>query len=169
MPEALGGVNGPRLRSLGWDEPSGDGIRSVTGLPKRLPIRTRGALDATLTPPGSKSLTNRALPVAALARGQSTLRGGLVSDDTRVMLDCLAALGHPVTRRSGVWTLSGGAGRLDAPRETLYAGNSGTTARFLAAAATLADGPVVIDGNPRMRERPIAGLVDALQQLGAGA
>jgi len=96
------------------------------------------------------------------------LRGGLVSDDTRVMLACLEALGCPVARDGDVWRVPGGGGQLRAPAEPLYAGNSGTTARFLAAACTLADGPVVIDGNPRMRERPIADLADALGQLGAG-
>jgi 3-phosphoshikimate 1-carboxyvinyltransferase len=130
-------------------------------------IRVRGPLDAVVRPPGSKSLTNRALPVAALARGESRLRGGLVSDDTRAMLSCLEALGCAVSREGDLWTVPGGGGRLRSPAEPLYADNSGTTARFLAAACTLADGPVVIDGNPRMRERPIADLAEALGQLGA--
>ncbi len=141
----------------------------MTEFPKRLEIRVRGPLAAVVRPPGSKSLTNRALPVAALARGESVLRGGLVSDDTRVMLSCLKALGCPVARQGDAWTVPGQAGHLRAPSEPLYAGNSGTTARFLAAACTLADGPVVIDGNPRMRERPIGDLAEALSQLGAGA
>ncbi len=140
----------------------------MTEFPKRLEIRVRGPLDAVVRPPGSKSLTNRALPVAALARGDSVLRGGLVSDDTRMMLACLEALGCPIARDGPIWTVPGGDGRLHAPAEPLYAGNSGTTARFLAAVCTLADGPVVIDGNPRMRERPIADLAEALGQLGAG-
>ncbi len=140
----------------------------MTEYPKRLEIRVRGALDAVVRPPGSKSLTNRALPVAALAEGSSTLRGGLVSDDTEVMLACLEALGCPVAREGPVWQVPGLGGRLQAPSEPLYTGNSGTTARFLAAACTLADGPVVIDGNARMRERPIDDLARALAALGAG-
>ena len=140
----------------------------MTEFPKRIEIRVRGPLDAAVRPPGSKSLTNRALPVAALARGESVLRGGLWSDDTRAMVACLEALGCPVTRQGDVFTVAGRDGQLSAPAQPLYADNSGTTARFLAAACTLADGPVVIDGNPRMRERPIAELAEALGRLGAG-
>jgi 3-phosphoshikimate 1-carboxyvinyltransferase len=138
----------------------------MTGLPDALPIATRGALDASVRVPGSKSLTNRALLVAALASGTSRLTGGLESDDTRVMLDALARLGCRVAVDGNAWRVPGCDGRLRAPEGTLYVGNSGTTARFLTAAAALADGPVVIDGNARMRERPISDLVQALERLG---
>jgi 3-phosphoshikimate 1-carboxyvinyltransferase len=151
-------------------------------LPERLEIPTRGAISAVVRPPGSKSITNRVLPVAALARGESLLLGALHSDDTRVMLECLAALGCEVTPDDWLWKVRGSDGRLrgspEAPERggagvagppvTLHTGNSGTTARFLTAVATLADGPVVVDGGPRMRERPIDDLVSALRQLGAG-
>ena len=135
--------------------------------PESLAIATRGALDARVRVPGSKSLTNRALVVAALASGPSTLRGGLHSDDTRVMIDALRALGCAIKTDRDAWHIPGTDGRLRAPASPLDSGNSGTTARFLTAAAALADGPVVIDGNARMRERPIDDLVHALVALGA--
>jgi 3-phosphoshikimate 1-carboxyvinyltransferase len=132
-----------------------------------LPIRPRGALSARVRVPGSKSVSNRALLIAALAAGTSRLRGGLDSDDTRAMRNALTDLGSRVETHPGVWQVVGRGGRLSAPAAPLDVGNSGTTARFLTAAAALADGPVVIDGNARMRERPIRDLVDALARLGA--
>jgi 3-phosphoshikimate 1-carboxyvinyltransferase len=141
--------------------------RNASALPDPLPIAPRGALDASVRVPGSKSLTNRALVAAALAEGESLLEGGLRSDDTAVMLDSLRALGCPIEAGGERWRVAGCAGKLASPAGPLFTGNSGTTARFLTAAATLAAGPVVIDGSPRMRERPIADLVDALVALGA--
>ena len=136
-------------------------------LPTTLAIAPRGALDARVRVPGSKSLTNRALVAAALADGESALRGGLASDDTRVMLEALRALGCAVAANAEPWRVPGCGGRLRAPARPLDTGNSGTTARFLTAAACLADAPVVIDGSPRMRERPIDDLANALTGLGA--
>ena len=130
-------------------------------------IRPRGPLDATVRVPGSKSLTNRALPIAALADGESTLAGALASDDTEAMRGCLAALGVEVDSGSETWTVTGCAGVLSAPHRPLDARASGTTARFVTALATLAPGPATIDGTPRMRERPIDDLTRALQELGA--
>jgi 3-phosphoshikimate 1-carboxyvinyltransferase len=135
--------------------------------PAALPITPRSPLDARVRVPGSKSLTNRALVAAALAKGASALHGGLASDDTRVMSEALRALGCSVASDADPWRIEGRGGRLRAPAQPLDTGNSGTTARFLTAAACLADGPVVIDGSPRMRERPIDDLVDALAGLGA--
>jgi 3-phosphoshikimate 1-carboxyvinyltransferase len=135
-------------------------------LPDALPIEPRGPLDARVRVPGSKSLTNRALLAAALADGESTLHGGLVSDDTHVMIEALRALGCALEVDGDRWRVSGRAGQLRAPSRPIDTGNSGTTARFLTAAAALADGPVVIDGNARMRARPIKDLVDALVGLG---
>jgi len=137
--------------------------------PEQLEMRTRGALDAVVRAPGSKSITNRALPIAALATGESLLHGALSSDDTEAMLDCLGALGCDVAEDSDTWRVPGQAGRLGAPTERLFARNSGTTIRFLTAAASLAGGPVTLDGDARMRERPIADLTDALSALGAPA
>lgn len=139
----------------------------MASLADPLPIEPRGPLDARVRVPGSKSLTNRALLVAALADGKSTLRGPLVSDDTDVMIRSLRQLGAGIDDASGDWRVDGTGARLRGPDAPLHVGNSGTTARFLTAAACLADGLVVIDGDPRMRERPIADLVAALTALGA--
>ncbi len=136
-------------------------------LPESLVIQPRGALDARVRVPGSKSITNRALLIAALADGETTLAGPLASDDTEVMRNSLTALGAQFDIRGDPWAVVGTGGQLRVPSDPLYVQNSGTTARFLTAAACLAPGPVLIDGNARMRERPIAHLVDALTSLGA--
>jgi 3-phosphoshikimate 1-carboxyvinyltransferase len=125
-----------------------------------------------IRPPGSKSLTNRALIVAALARGTSTLRNVLHSDDTRVMLDSLQRLGIGVAanRDGGDLNVAGCGGRIPATQAVLWLENSGTSIRFLTAMCALAEGDLLaeetrefrLDGNARMRERPIQPLVDAL-------
>jgi 3-phosphoshikimate 1-carboxyvinyltransferase len=104
---------------------------------------------------------------AALADGESRLEGAAGSDDTDAMREGLCELGARITVTPGAWNVAGVGGRFGAPGATLDARASGTTARFLTAAATLAAGPVMIDGTPRMRERPIQDLVDALRALGA--
>jgi len=138
-------------------------------LPASLAITPRGAFDASLRVPGSKSITNRALLIAALAEGESQLVGPLSSDDTHVMLEALGSLGCEIALAGDVWTVRGLRGRLKRSPAAIRVGNSGTTARFLTAAAALADGPVVIDGSPRMRERPIDDLIRAMNRLGAKA
>jgi len=122
-------------------------------------------------PPGSKSLTNRALIVAALARGTSTLEGVLDSQDTRVMLESLSRLGLAVRHHSADCrvTLVGCAGRPPAPAADLWLENSGTSIRFLSALCALGHGRFRLDGNARMRERPLGDLVDALGELGVRA
>ena len=139
----------------------------MPSVPDPLPIATRGPLDSRVRVPGSKSLTNRALLVAALAEGDSILRGPLVSDDTDAMLRSLRQLGCAIDDAGADWSVRGSGARLRSPEAPLDVGNSGTTARFLTAAACLADGPVVIDGDARMRERPIVDLVRTLGDLGA--
>ena len=141
---------------------------------ERLTIEPRGPLDARPQVPGSKSITNRALLLAALAEGESVLRGGLDSDDTVVMRAALEALGIRVQIRetstedgAGSWRVEGRGGRFQPPGHPLDCGNSGTSARFLTAALTLGDGEFVVDGNMRMRERPISDLASALLELGA--
>ena len=137
--------------------------------PAEVAIRPRGALDAVLRVPGSKSITNRAAPIAALASGTSTLTGCLESDDTAAMREALRSLGVAIDVHGDTWIVHGRDGVLHAPQAPIDARASGTTARFLCAAATLADAPVVIDGTARMRERPILDLVDCLRALGAEA
>jgi 3-phosphoshikimate 1-carboxyvinyltransferase len=139
----------------------------VGPVPDRVAVRPRGPLDATVRVPGSRSLTNRALLAAALADGESELSGCLESDDTEAMRDCLGALGVRVEVAGDLFHVAGAGGRLAAPTRTLDVRYSGTTARFVTAAATLAAGPSRIDGEPRMRERPIDDLVHALVELGA--
>ncbi len=144
-------------------------------LPKRLEIEPRGRLDGHITVPGSKSITNRALLLAALADGTSRLKGGLESDDTVVMRAALRDMGIDVlTESSGdpagdpeTWRVTGHGGRFEPPGHPLDCGNSGTTVRFLTAALTLADSAIVVDGNARMRQRPISDLVSCLRGLGA--
>ena len=134
-------------------------------------IQPSGALRAIIRPPGSKSITNRALVCTALARGESLLTGALESDDTRVMIEGLRQLGLAVDhdREAGTIRVTGCGGRPPAASADLSLGNSGTTVRFLTAMATLGHGVYRLDGTPRMRQRPIQDLLDALRQLGADA
>ena len=127
-----------------------------------------GPICGVVRPPGSKSITNRALVCAALAEGPSTLHGALDSEDTRVMIQSLAALGICVdaadkgrTRR-----VAGCGGAIPARQADMFVANSGTTMRFLTSLATLGHGEFRLDGVPRMRERPMGDLVTALRDLG---
>jgi len=128
-------------------------------------------ISGTAYVPGSKSITNRALLIAALAHGPSTLTGALFSDDTRYMAGALNQLGITVRADEDAerFEVEGGNGAFPAASGLLFVGNSGTTARFLTAALTLGHGEYIVDGVPRMRERPIAPLLEALNQLGANA
>lgn len=135
-----------------------------------LTARGRPLFFARVRPPGSKSLTNRALLLAALADGESTLRRPLAgADDTEAMTGALRALGAGVEVSADVARVSGVGGRWSVPAEGLRldVANAGTAARFLSAAALLSTGPLTIDGNARMRERPIGELADVLEDLGA--
>lgn len=127
-----------------------------------------GPVIGTIRPPGSKSLTNRALIVAALAGGTSKLSGVLDSVDTRVMFESLNRLGVEAIHdpQSHTATIEGCGGKLPAASADLFLENSGTSIRFLTALCATASGKYSLDGNTRMRERPIVDLVDALNQLG---
>lgn len=141
-------------------------------IPLAAPVR------AEVTVPGSKSITNRALILAALAEGETTLEGALWSEDTQVMVECLQELGFmvnvdadPVEFCNRTITVYGGGGR--APRGgteqqplELFVGNAGTAARFVAAMVCLGEGVYRLHGVPRMHERPQAGLFEALRRLG---
>jgi 3-phosphoshikimate 1-carboxyvinyltransferase len=124
---------------------------------------------ATIAVPGSKSITNRALLLAALAEGRSVLSGALSGDDTRYMIDALGALGVPVDvdAARGRIAVEGCGGRWPVRDAELFVGNAGTAMRFLTAALCLGDGQYRITGSARMQERPIGELVEALRQLGA--
>jgi 3-phosphoshikimate 1-carboxyvinyltransferase len=133
------------------------------------PIEVRGPLSAAVRPPGSRSVTNRALLCAALAPGVSEVIGAGENDDTEAMRRGLRGLGAKIREAGDGWRVDGCGGVFPARNVHLDVGASGTTARFLTAAASLARGPITIDGSARMRERPIADLVDGMQALGAEA
>jgi len=124
--------------------------------------------DAVVRVPGSKSITNRALLCAALAEGESVLRGALFADDTRAMLGAVASLGAGVEARAdeALVRVSGGRRLASAPAR-IDARQSGTTSRFILAAAALGSAECVVDGDPQLRLRPFAPLADALVELGA--
>jgi 3-phosphoshikimate 1-carboxyvinyltransferase len=133
---------------------------------------------AEITVPGSKSITNRALILAALADGEVTLQGALWSEDTQIMVECLQELGFMVNvapdldeicnRTITVYGQGGkvpGGGTAENPLE-LFVGNAGTAARFLTALVCLGKGVYRLHGTPRMHERPQAALFKALRELG---
>jgi 3-phosphoshikimate 1-carboxyvinyltransferase len=137
-----------------------------------------GPLTASVAVPGSKSITNRALVLAALAGGETVLGGALWSEDTQVMVECLQELGlmvgvapDPAEPGNRILTVYGKGGPLprggteDSPLD-LFVGNAGTAARFLAAMLCLGSGVYRLHGVPRMHERPQAALFQALRQLG---
>jgi len=128
-----------------------------------------GPLDCAVSLPGSKSITNRALVLAALADGKSRLGNLLLAEDTRIMLAALRALGVSITvdEPGRVAEVTGCGGRLPASRAVIHCGNSGTTMRFCTAVVALGNGRFDLDGVERMRERPIGGLVEPLESLGS--
>lgn len=126
-------------------------------------------LSGRVSPPGSKSITNRALLLAALADGTSRLTGALKSKDTTLMARALRDMGVVVEEPDATTFLVTSTGRLLAPAAPLFLGNAGTATRFLTAAVATIDGTVVVDGDEDMRLRPIRPLVDALRALGINA
>jgi 3-phosphoshikimate 1-carboxyvinyltransferase len=134
--------------------------------PLRIP-RLPAPIDRVWRIPGSKSITNRALVLAALAEGTTRLEGVLESDDTRHMQEALLQLGIGVRKLSATTVeIDGGRAKLRAPAQPIFVGNSGTTVRFLTGLACLVDGPVTLVGDEAMAKRPIQDLVDGLRQLG---
>jgi len=125
-------------------------------------------LNAIVRVPGSKSLTNRALLITALANGTTRLTNALFSDDSKYFANALKTLGFDVQldEANHEMKVTGLGGKIPAKKAELFIGNAGTAARFLSAFLTLGHGEYVLDGEPRMRERPIGDLIDALHQLG---
>ncbi|HZE03219.1 MAG TPA: 3-phosphoshikimate 1-carboxyvinyltransferase [Pseudonocardiaceae bacterium] len=139
-------------------------MTTVTAPPWPAPL-ARGPVRATVTVPGSKSITNRALLLAALAGTGSTIRGALRSRDTDLMIGALGAMGVPISRRP--------TGELDVAAHnglggdaTVDCGLAGTVMRFVPPLAALADGPVRFDGDERARQRPMSAVLAALRSLG---
>jgi 3-phosphoshikimate 1-carboxyvinyltransferase len=128
----------------------------------------------TITVPGSKSITNRALILAALSDKKCTLRDALWADDTRVMVDSLQRLGFvvevkpdPAEECNRTIIVEGRGGKIPAKQAELYVGNAGTAARFLTAFVCLGHGEYRITGDARMHERPMGDLLSGLRRLGA--
>ena len=136
-------------------------------LPQTTPVTSH------ITVPGSKSITNRALILAALAKGETTLTGALWSEDTQIMVEALQAMGFsvdavddPEERCNRTIVVKGEGGRIPTMPAEIYVGNAGTAARFLAAFACLGEGSVRLQGIDRMHERPQSELFQALRMLG---
>jgi 3-phosphoshikimate 1-carboxyvinyltransferase len=138
-------------------------LPTVTVVPPGKPLQGRVA------PPGSKSITNRALLLAALAKGTSRLSGALKSDDTRHMSEALRQMGVTIDEPDSTTFVVTGSGRLQPPTAPLFLGNAGTAVRFLTAAVATVEGEVVLDGDAYMRKRPIGPLLEALRAAGVNA
>lgn len=127
---------------------------------------------ARVSVPGSKSITNRALLLAAMANGTSLLKGCLTSDDAVHFLECLKTLGFPVQEVSGEGTgsditITGFGGEIPNKKAGIYVGSAGTAARFLAAMLAFSDGEYRIDSSEQMKKRPMQPLIDSLRAAGA--
>ena len=145
---------------------------SNTSFPTELEIQPlQHPINATVTVPGSKSYTNRALPIAALANGTSVLTGALFSDDTHYMTKALLELGFEIrsSEAENSFAVQGTNGIVPTDAAKVFIGNSGTTARFLTPLMALGHGIFELDGVPAMQKRPIQPLLDALNTLGARA
>ncbi len=132
-------------------------------------IKPLTRLDATVTIPGSKSFTHRALIISALADGESILINSLQSDDTDYTTQALERLGIQFLREGDLLHVFGKGGRLKGGEENIFIGNSGTSMRFLTALVALKKGHTQLDGNERMRKRPISDLLEGLKALGVKA
>lgn len=142
----------------------------MTALPAALTIVPPAhPLVGRVSPPGSKSITNRALLLAALAEGTSRLSGALKSKDTTLMAAALRRMGVTVDEPDATSFVVTSSGRLQQPDGPLFLGNAGTATRFLAAAVATVKGEVIVDGDAEMRVRPIGPLVTALRSLGINA
>lgn len=146
-------------------------MAQIDSAPPQLIAPVLQPVSGTVRPPGSKSLTNRALVVAALADGNSELVGVLDSVDTQVMIDSLRRLGIDVAHDLELCVIKtkGCRGTPPATQADLWLENSGTSIRFLTALCALGHGRYRLDGNARMRQRPIGDLLSALRQLNVSA
>jgi 3-phosphoshikimate 1-carboxyvinyltransferase len=132
-------------------------------------IQAIGVTQATVSIPGSKSYTHRALVAAALADGDSVIENGLFCDDTYYTMTALKKLGAVIDHVDNNFSVRGVGGELSECSDTLQFGNAGTSIRFLTAVTALGKGTYTLAGNTRMSERPIKDLLDGLNQIGARA
>jgi 3-phosphoshikimate 1-carboxyvinyltransferase len=128
-------------------------------------IQPLSNVDASIEVPGSKSLTQRALIAAALAKGTSTLRGPLESEDTEYSSGALMQMGIAMDKGKE-WLVHGNGGLIQPSREPIFLGNNGTATRFLTSVASLGKSEYIIDGDQRMHQRPIGPLMAALRGWG---
>jgi len=129
-------------------------------------IRPLANLDAVVSLPGSKSLTQRAMAIAALAQGESLLKNILVSDDTAILAAALRTLGVEIRQRGTDLTIRGTCGAISGTGGKISLGNNGTALRLLAGIVSLGEGPFFLTGDKRLWERPLKPLLDALTSLG---
>lgn len=129
-------------------------------------IRPVHHLDATVEVPGSKSYTQRALIIAALAEGRSTISRVLLSEDTRYLMEALRVLGIEILTSGNDVVIRGTGGKIRNPGQAIYLGNNGTALRFLTTMVSLGKGEFLLEGSSRLRERPLKPLLDALKTLG---
>jgi 3-phosphoshikimate 1-carboxyvinyltransferase len=129
-------------------------------------IRPVYHLDATVEVPGSKSYTQRALIIAALAEGRSTISRVLLSEDTRYLMEALRVLGIEILTSGNDVVIRGTGGKIRNPGQAIYLGNNGTALRFLTTMVSLGKGEFLLEGSSRLRERPLKPLLDALKTLG---
>jgi 3-phosphoshikimate 1-carboxyvinyltransferase len=136
-------------------------------------IKLAGRIEAKICAPGSKSYTQRAIIIASLAEGESRLSNILVSEDTTYLMEALSNLGASIrkTENSGAEELliKGTAGRVAKSSSALHLGNNGTAMRFLTTLTALGEGRYYLSGEPRLCERPVSALIEALQTLGVDA
>ena len=125
--------------------------------------------NAAVLVPGSKSYTQRALVIASLAEGQSFLQDPLISEDTEYLAEALRVLGAEVLPSGKNLAITGTGGRLAHPRRPIFLGNNGTGARFLISVASLGNGDYHLTGSPRLCQRPMKPLLDALRSLGGAS
>ncbi len=131
-----------------------------------LAIKTKKWINAVIEAPPSKSYTQRALVIAALAKGKSVIKNPLFSDDTNYMVRALKNFGVKIERSGNNLLINGANGRLKQPKSSVFVGNAGTAMRFLTAIAAISEGETTITGDKRMQQRPIQDLLDALGSLG---
>ena len=136
---------------------------------KTIEIRPIKNLNAEVSIPGSKSYTQRALIIAALAHGSSFLRNHLISEDTVYLTEGLRSLGANIVATDKDVIVSGTGGKINNPGKEIYLGNNGTAMRFLTGLVSIGKGEFVLTGDRRLCERPVAPLLDALQTLGVDA
>src|SRR5581483_376527 len=143
------------------------GARRAQPMVEVLELKAARGARGTVRLPGSKSISNRVLLLAALATGETEIRGLLDAEDTRVMREALGRLGVPITERAHALSVHGAAGAFRQKKADLFLGNAGTALRPLTAALALCAGEYLVSGVARMHERPIGGLVEALRAIGA--